>query len=202
VINSETKALYQTGFTLIELMTVVVISAILLVIAVPSFENLIKRSNVDSIQSKLSSAFATARTEAASRNKVVAICASNDRATCTGNHWNDGWIVHEVDSVAAISNDELIDVYSNDADGYTITLSAPATTVAQNTISFSSQGFMTTGSTARLLTICEPDKDVAYARGLYINTSGLVMKTRDGIDADNTHDDPDPLTAATNLVCP
>jgi type IV fimbrial biogenesis protein FimT len=202
VIKSQAKTLRQTGFTLIELMTVVVISAILLVMAVPSFENLIKRSNVDSIQSKLSSAFATARTEAASRNKVVAICASENGTTCTGHHWTNGWIVHEVDSVAAIASDELIDVYSNDADGYTITLSDPATTAAHNTISFSSQGFMTTGSTARLLTICEPDKDVAYARGLYITTSGLVMKTRDGVDADKTHDDPDPLTAATNLLCP
>lgn len=200
----------QSGFTLIELMVVIIIAAILLTIAVPSFDNLIKRNNVDSLQSKLSSALATARTEAASRNKVVTICRSNDEASCiagavSGNvPWSTGWIIFEDDdndgvvdaATGTTSAETLIDVYRNNGN-YTVTASGSAVR-----ISFNSQGFATVGGNT-VLTICEPDKERIYARGLFVNTSGLVMKTRDGDDTDSYHDNPDPTAGAPdNLECP
>src|SRR5688572_13780194 len=137
-------------------MVVIIIAAILLTIAVPSFDSLIKRNNVDSLQSKLSSALSTARTEAASRNKVITICSSKNETNCTGSPapvWSDGWVIFEdqngngsVDAPADI----LIDVYRNSG-RYTI-----ASAGGQN-ISFNAQGFMASGSD-RLLIICDPDK--------------------------------------------
>lgn len=190
------------GFTLIELMVVIVIAAILLTIAVPSFDNLIKRNNVDSLQSKLSSALSTARTEAASRNRIITICRSTDQANCVTDAaasnfpWSNGWIIFEDNDgdgvVETASGDILIDVYRNTG-GYTIRSTA-------NRISFNSQGFSTDGANT-LMTICEPKKDLVYARGLFVNRSGLVMKTRDGTDADNVHDDPT-STSGGDLTCP
>ncbi len=181
------------GFTLIELMVVIVIAAILLSVAVPSFDSLIKRNNVDSLQSKLSGAVATARTEAASRNRVITICRSSNEANCTAGTWADGWVIFEDNDSDGVvdAGDILIDVYRNISD-YTIKSSGG------NSISFNSQGFMTGGSST-VLTICEPDSDDAYARGLFINTSGLVVKTRDGGDAGDVHDNP---KTGTNLDCP
>lgn len=182
------------GFTLIELMVVIVIAAILLAIAVPSFDNLIKRNNVDSLQSKLSSALATARTEAASRNKIITICRSSNETNCTVGIWSDGWVIFEDnDGDGTVdAGDILIDVYRNTS-RYTVASSGA------NRISFNSQGFALAGGNT-VLTICEPDGDEAYARGLFVNTSGLVMKTRDGSDTDSYHDNP--ATAGANLNCP
>lgn len=189
---------HNLGFTLIELMVVIIIAAILLTIAVPSFDSLIKRNNVDSLQSKLSSALSTARTEAASRNKVVTICSSKNETNCTGTPapvWSDGWIIFENNDadLAFTSGDILIDVYRNSG-RYTI-----ASTTGQS-ISFNAQGFMASGSD-RLLIICDPDKDAVYARGLFVNKSGLVMKTKD-TNNDGKHNDPTSTNAATNLACP
>ena len=188
----------QRGFTLIELMVVIIIAAILLTIAVPSFSSLIKRNNVDSLQSKLSSALSTARTEAASRNTIVTICRSNDEATCAAGTWSNGWVIFEDrdgdGSVDAADGDVLIDVFRNNGD-YTIKASD-----SKVRLSFNSQGF-TTDAGNTLLTICEPDNEAVYARGLYVNRSGLVMKTRDGSDTDSVHDDPISTTGG-DLTCP
>lgn len=178
MVNSQAKVHVQDGFTLVELMVVIVIAAILLTIAVPSFQNLVKRNNVDSLQSKLSSAMATARTEAASRNKVVTICASINETDCASGVWARGWIVFEDNNGngSVDSGDVLIDVYNNST-AYTIA-SDPTTATA---ISFSSQGFITNNGVATTLTICEPDGGASYARGLIVNTSGLVVKTKTGL---------------------
>lgn len=190
----------QRGFTLIELMVVIIIAAILLTIAVPSFSSLIKRNNVDSLQSKLSSALATARTEAASRNTVVSICGSVNETNCTGGSWNSGWIVFEDaagNGTYEEASDVLIDVYRNNGD-YSI---RPKVATDPNFISFNSQGFMNGGADNRLFIICDPDRDAIYARGLFVNRSGLVMKTRDS-NNDGKHNDPTSSGAAANLTCP
>lgn len=199
MIRSHYKTTRQAGFTLIELMVVIVIAAILMTIAVPSFQNLIMRSNVDGLQARLSSAISTARTEAASRNTVVTICARGDDV-CTDDGWNDGWLIFEDrDASGAFNgNDVLIDVFANDS-GYTITgIDADGASVTG--LSFNSQGFLTNSGKPTLLMVCEPNNNDEFARAVFVNTSGLVMKTRDGNDAGGRHDNP--LSAGSDLDCP
>jgi len=186
------------GFTLIELMVVIIIAAILLTIAVPSFSSLIKRNNVDSLQSKLSSALATARTEAASRNKTITICGSANETDCESGDWNKGWVIFEDQNGDGTvdAGDVLIDVYRNSTK-YTISKKNAADA---NHVSFNSQGFMTGSAENRLFIICDPDKEAEYARGLFVNKSGLVMKTRD-TNNDGKHNDPTSPNSATNLSC-
>lgn len=84
----------QRGFTLLELAIVVVIAAILLTLAVPSFNALIQGSRIDGDASALVSDLMLARSEAIKRRGQVALCASTGGATCDTNDWSLGWLVY------------------------------------------------------------------------------------------------------------
>lgn len=191
----------QSGFTLIELMVAIVIVAIIFSIGVPSFDDILKRNNVESLQMKLASAVSSARSEAASRNTFVSMCSSSDAATCSGS-WSDGWITfedHDADGTFD-SSEILIDVYEH-ASSYSFK-AANSTGNAVSRMTFTSQGYMQ-GSEATLFTVCEPDSEVRYARGIFVSASGLMVKTADNDDADTTHDNPFKASEddPTDLTC-
>lgn len=183
----------QLGFTLIELMVVIVIAAILLTIAVPSFDSMIKKNNVEALQARLSSAISTARTEAASRNTIVTICASSNGTTCSNNNglWGEGWVIFENDghNIDDVANKIAIDVFESEG-AYSI--------VSNNNsyLSFNSQGFLF-GSNPETFDLCEPGGDDDYARGVIVNTSGLIVKSQD-TDGDGIHNN---MATKANLDC-
>lgn len=167
------------GFTLIELMVVIVIVAILLTLAVPAFDNMIRRNTVESLQTSLGGALTTARTEAAARNSVVTICAINDEGNnCSDDidDWGQGWLVFVDQDADGTVDDEdvIIEVFEYDG-RYTFTPSV-ATGPIPSSLSFNSQGFLRE-ATPTLFTICDPRGNEEFARGMFVNNSGLVMKT-------------------------
>lgn len=82
----------QWGFSLIELMVVVAITAILLAIGLPSFQGVLRSNLVTTTTNELMSSFALARTEALRSPGGAAICSTDDGTACGGD-WNDGWMV-------------------------------------------------------------------------------------------------------------
>ena len=94
------------GFTLIELMMVILVSAILAMIAIPSFQELLAKSRVNGSVNLLTTSFDLARSEALSKNRVTVLCRSGDpmavAPTCiaTGlgdfaaDDWATGWIIY------------------------------------------------------------------------------------------------------------
>lgn len=103
-----------SGFSLIELMVVLVIVGIFLSLALPSFSH-VNRSNRATAQSNgLLTALNLARTEAIIRRTRVSVCAGTG-STCAsgGAAWGDGWIVF-VDRNApgmASDDDEVLRVW-------------------------------------------------------------------------------------------
>ncbi|WP_172452677.1 GspH/FimT family pseudopilin [Chromatium okenii] len=88
----------MTGTTLLELMITLSIAAILMSIAVPSFQSFTRTNRIAAITNQLSSALQHARSEAMTRGKTVTVCKSDDitdsTPTCnTGANWQDGWVV-------------------------------------------------------------------------------------------------------------
>lgn len=85
-----------SGFTMIELMVVVVVIAVLLTVAVPSFESVMNGNRLAGASNELMASLQTARMEAVRRNARVVLCLSanaNDAApTCSTANVN-GWIV-------------------------------------------------------------------------------------------------------------
>lgn len=91
----------QQAFTLIELMITIVIMAILVSLAAPSFFTMIRNNQSQALGEEFVVGLNTARSEAVSRGREVSFCASNaaDNAAepdC-GNDWTNGWVVLWVD---------------------------------------------------------------------------------------------------------
>ena len=70
------------GFTLIELMVVLTISALLFAIGVPAFQNAALGGRLSAAANNLLASIQLARSEAIKRNLPVTVCASSDGATC------------------------------------------------------------------------------------------------------------------------
>lgn len=82
------------GFTLIELMVTVVVLAVLLGIAIPSFTDVTLGSKLRAQANDLVAGATLARGEAIKRNQSVTFCASADGATCAASGgWEQGWII-------------------------------------------------------------------------------------------------------------
>ncbi|HWT18961.1 MAG TPA: GspH/FimT family pseudopilin [Variovorax sp.] len=76
------------GFTLVEMMVVIVLMAILLALALPSFNNLVEKYRVEGVASALMASVSHARAEAARRGQAVTI---RQRVECSGADWSCGW---------------------------------------------------------------------------------------------------------------
>ena len=95
------------GFTLVEMLVVMAISAILIAAAVPSFQAITASSRASSASGMLISSLEFARSEAIRRNQAVTVCrttnanAAENVLSCSetagagfdGNDWGSGWIV-------------------------------------------------------------------------------------------------------------
>lgn len=85
----------QNGFTIIELMVTLVVLAVLIGIAVPSFSGMIRDNRNLALRNELTGALQLARSEAVKRRTDVVICRSNaDNDACTnGTDWSGGWLM-------------------------------------------------------------------------------------------------------------
>ena len=123
------------GFTVTELLVTLVIVAILLSIAAPSYRDYIVESRVSAGASELVAAMQFARTEAVKRNGRVTICTSGTGTACapagTSDTWANGWMVYvDADEGAGgtyeydSSVDTILRVHGALAEGSTITADA------------------------------------------------------------------------------
>jgi prepilin-type N-terminal cleavage/methylation domain-containing protein len=118
--------MHERGFTMVEVLVVMTISAILLAMAIPSFEWFIRTNRVSSATNSMLAAMDLARSEAVRRNGVVTVCRSTNadapNPACSSgaaggyadNDWASGWIVFAKAPVNVLNlgtfeaNDELI----------------------------------------------------------------------------------------------
>lgn len=161
------------GFTLIELMVTLSVAAILLGLAAPSFNEIIKNTRLTTEINGLSASLNLARSESIKRSLTVTVCKSNNRTSCGGN-WQDGWIVFEdIDDDGVVDSGEtLIRVSSALSSGHTLVFPN------KNRVTYKSTGFAIGYNST--FTLCD-DRGITDAKGLVVSNSGRV-RTADTSD--------------------
>jgi len=96
------KRKHMAGLSMVELMVTILVLAVLMAIAVPSFRAVMNRGNVVSAVNSLSADIQFARGAASSEHRFVSICRSTTGTQCDiptgGTHDYDvGWIVYSYD---------------------------------------------------------------------------------------------------------
>lgn len=86
-----TNSALNKGFTLVEMMVTVVVLAIVITVAVPSFASLITSNRLTAEANDSLSAFYLARAEAIKLNQTVRLCHSADGVQCSVAP-NTGWL--------------------------------------------------------------------------------------------------------------
>lgn len=84
--HNRQEAMKANGFTLIELLTTLTLMAIVALMAVPAFGNLIQRQRLDSARLQLMGALMLTRQQAVTRGRSIVMTRA-----ATG--WNNGWTV-------------------------------------------------------------------------------------------------------------
>ena len=108
---------HSNGFTLIELMVTLSVAAIVMVVGVPSYQNLTADQHSVTSVNELVTAMHLARSHALKSGKHVTVCRSANKLTCseTRGDWSEGWIVFVNKSQAGTgvrdADEELLRVF-------------------------------------------------------------------------------------------
>ena len=192
------------GFTLLELLLVVALSAVMVGLAGPAFVDALQRGRQQSALGRMGSAIAFARGESVVRASSVALCPSNDKSSCTGSTWESGWLVFEDNGEGAggvaqdgllNGSEELLSIADGTDSGITVRSSNNSFVAGSNSIVFLPSGRLL-GNAAGTLVICDA-RGATEARGLVINVSGQRRFALDS-DADTLRED----HADQALTCP
>lgn len=154
------------GFTLIELMVTVAVAAILLAIAVPSFQRTIANTQAAEASNDLVGAMQLARTEAASRGITIAVASSSS------GDWADGWSV--VVPAVAPATPQILRSYDGLPPSFTLTTADP-----DNRIEFNARGSVVGAVGDTTIQICREASDEATRKVVTVRASGLVTSFRD-----------------------
>lgn len=179
------KTNYSSGFTLLELLITVAITAIIMAMAAPNFADLIDDNVTVTQTNYFATAINVARSEAVKRNNNVIICkrSGNVCSTSTTTDWEAGWIVFaDADADNQVDSGEEISIIDALRTGYTLRPSDVNTAWLSFTASGKASSNVAGTFTGIDFSMCSPDKDTTNARTININTVGRT-KISKGVTA-------------------
>lgn len=86
----------NSGYSMLELLVVILIGAILIAVAVPNYLQFVRTNQAVTLTTDFTDSLAYARTEAVKRGTPVSMCAAASAAlaACGGStNWGNGWII-------------------------------------------------------------------------------------------------------------
>ena len=129
------------GFTLIEMLTAIVVLAVLLAIALPNLSGFVRSSKVRGAQSELIGALMLARSEAVKRGVAVSVAATS----ATAGDFSSGWTVWiDADGDGTVNNGETVLRSFPDISGAVVASATSFnTTTPVSALAFTPTGFLT-----------------------------------------------------------
>lgn len=154
---------HQSGFTIIELMVTLVVAAIILAIAAPSFRDFIANNRLTTTTNSFITAISFARSEAVKRTSNVQVVAVSPTSS---NEWGGGWqVVDSGGNVLRIFQSDPSVVTMDDAGGIT-------------TLTFDSRGFLANLAAGTSISICD-NRDGETGRQITISATGRPQLNRE-----------------------
>ncbi len=166
----------SAGFTLLEMLVVIVLVAIMSTLAAPAMSGLSNSMQVRSAASSMHTALQLARSESAKRISRVVLCVSSDGVQCSSTAgWHQGWLVFvDANNNAVLDNGEaVLQVVKN----LPANLKAQGNGLLTKYISFTPAGEMQTiggAFQAGTLTVCTASGSATEGRLLVIGITGRV----------------------------
>ncbi|MGH1471400.1 MAG: GspH/FimT family pseudopilin [Cellvibrionaceae bacterium] len=164
---------YIKGFTLIDLLITLSISAIIFGVGIPSFDNLIQKNQTSSTINQLARTLNYARTLSVTSSKVVTICPQLE-GSC-GKDWSAGVLIFidennngKLDASEQIDRQALLNLNGK---------LKWAAFGSQHYLKYRPSGstFQQNGS----FTYCHKNNDPRYAHQIIINTAGRIRFAQD-----------------------
>lgn len=190
------------GFTLVEMMVVLIIMALVLAWALPSYKNLIINYRMSGELNDIQTDVELARSAAIRGGVNVSICPTTGptdavpscaTAEAGAVEWNTGWLVYTDTSAtppavySSTNGDTLLRVHGAMSGGDT--LLATADGVALNLLTFNRMGGTSSFSAAApyqgAFTLNDPNNDVSMKRCVTITETGSFMVTSPQTESQN-----------------
>jgi type IV fimbrial biogenesis protein FimT len=165
----------QSGFTLIELIIVMILVGILVAIGVPSYKSVTTSSRMSAESNALLGDMQYARAEAAREGEPVTVCTSTNGTSCSGagsTSWQNGWIVF-----TDLNDDQTVDA-GDPVLRVQRAFSGTDTFTSSNTdyaVTFTREGFAYLGAGGSLIvTLHNTPENGYYSRCLEISQAGMM----------------------------
>ena len=178
----------MAGFTLIELIIVVALAAIMMTLAVPSFQSIVANNRITSHTNELVMAINMGRSEAVKRNVRVILCRSANPTAATpacggsANTWTTGWLLFasgDANNTYQAAVDTLIRIGDAARTGIRIRTNG----TSDNNLEINSNGTTNEGGGTAAFAICDDrdgdgDFDEQWGRQIQVSPSGHVRLIR------------------------
>jgi type IV fimbrial biogenesis protein FimT len=170
--NSTNKpGLFQSGFTLVEMLVTIAIVGIMAALAAPSMSESIQNSKTKELSGELTVALHLAQSEAVKRGIQVSI----EPLQTSGNEWQTGWNIFADPNGNGTQDagEELIQTYSMPDNGLTL--------VSKDSVFASWLGFLPSGATkgnggiSGGFRLCRADADISKSRTITMQASGNII---------------------------
>jgi type IV fimbrial biogenesis protein FimT len=207
MITMRTHRRATAGFTLVEMMVVIIIMAVMLAWALPSYKNLVTQYRLSGELNDIQTDVELARSAAIREGINVSMCPTDDPTnaapTCTaagagaGAEWNTGWLVFTdpaaTGTYSTAAGDTLLharNALSGVGNGDTL-LGQTSNGAAINTLTFNRMGGTTsfganpTAPYTGALTLNDSNNDVGMRRCITITVTGSIQVTSPQTESQN-----------------
>lgn len=165
-----------SGFTLIELMMTISVIAIITAIALPSFEDIIRRNTISTVANTIVASLTYARSESADQGLSVQVNPID------GANWANGWQViidgnNDGDFVDGAGTDDTLRFYEGISNHSSLTLTSNTTGLNVNSLVFLSTGELggiNPSNATFLLRALACTTNKTYQRNINVSLGGIT----------------------------